>query len=128
MGIEERALAFARLALDQREGQIPAEDHAAGGGEAVGKALRDRADPGNRHDAERDAGNEDAEAAQATAQFAPSEAQRHETALFGDRREHQAAFGMMRARAKCVGAKITSGIPINMPPNHTLGGIQACAA
>ena len=35
----ETPLLAARLALDQREGKIAAEDHAAGAGEAVGEAL-----------------------------------------------------------------------------------------
>ena len=40
------------------------------------RLARERADAGDRHDAERDAGDEDAKAAQAAAQFAKREAQR----------------------------------------------------
>ena len=76
MRAEEGALAVVRFTLDQRKGEVAAEDHAAGAGQAVGQALRNRADPGNRHDAERDAGDKDAEAAQSAAQLAPGETQR----------------------------------------------------
>ena len=62
--------------MDQRERQVAAENDAALARETVGQAGRDRADAGDRHHAERDAGDEHVEAAQAAAQFAQREAQR----------------------------------------------------
>ena len=62
--------------LNERKGEIAAEDDAAGAGDAVVEARRHRADAGNRHDAERDAGDKDAEAAQAAAQIAPGKSKR----------------------------------------------------
>ena len=44
-------------------------------GQAVGQAFGHRADAGDRHHAEHDAGDEDAETAQAAAQLAPGQAQ-----------------------------------------------------
>ena len=71
--IKKRLLLAARLALHQRESKIASEDRAAGSGEAVGQALGHRPDPGDRHDAKHDAGDENAEAAQAAAQLAPGD-------------------------------------------------------
>ena len=67
----ERRARRARLALDQREGKVAAENDAARRARPVGQACGDRADAGDRHDAERDAGDEHAEAAQPAAQLAP---------------------------------------------------------
>jgi hypothetical protein len=63
---------FLRLgfALDQRERHVAAEQGAALARQAVAEAGGDRADAGDRHHAERDAGDENVEAAQAAAQFA----------------------------------------------------------
>ena len=58
------------FALDQRERYIAAEQRAALARQTFAEARRDRADAGNRHHAERDAGDENLEAAQAAAQFA----------------------------------------------------------
>jgi hypothetical protein len=65
--VEEFAFVGAGLAVDEREGQIAAQDDAAVAGEPIGETSRERADAGDRHHAERDAGNEDAKAVQATA-------------------------------------------------------------
>ena len=75
---ERRKAIFVRLgfALDQRERDIAAEQGAALARQPVAEACRDRADAGNRHHAERDAGDEHVEAAQAAAQFAQRVAQR----------------------------------------------------
>ena len=81
---EEAPLGGVGLAVDQHEREIAAEDHLAFAVDAVGEASRERADAGNRHHAERDAGDEDAEAVQAAAQFQQREAQRVERR--GDRR------------------------------------------
>ena len=69
--IKKTPLAVIGLTLDQREIQIAAEDCAAGLRQTVSQALRHRADAGDRHDAKCDAGDENAEAAQAAAQLAP---------------------------------------------------------
>ena len=76
VAFEEGALFRRRLALDQIEGDVAAEDRPALAGDAVGHAAGDRADAGDGGDAERDAGEEDAEAAQAAAQLADREARR----------------------------------------------------
>ena len=75
-----KARSAAGLALDERKSNVAAQDRAAGAGNAVVEACRYRADAGNRHDAERDAGDEHAEAAQAAAQFAPGKTQRRSEA------------------------------------------------
>jgi hypothetical protein len=71
MGIEESALGIIGLALNEREGEVAAKYHAAGFADALGEAGGNRTNPGDRQDAERDAGNENAEAAQTAAQLAP---------------------------------------------------------
>jgi hypothetical protein len=58
------------FALDQRERHIAAEQRAALARQTFAEAGCDRADAGNRHHAERDAGDENVKAAQAAAQFA----------------------------------------------------------
>src|SRR5262249_16172993 len=63
------------LALEQDEGDVAAEQVAALARHAVAEARRDRADAGDRHHAERDAGDEHIEAAQAAAQLAQRVAQ-----------------------------------------------------
>ncbi len=106
MGIEKRALGGIGFALNERKGDVAAEDDAAGAGNAVVEACGHRADAGDRHDAERDTGDEDAEAAQAAAQFAPGKTQckGHRSAVqFDSRRQHQRTFGMTRIKMKCVG-------------------------
>ena len=74
------------FALDQAEGQVAAENDAALARQSVGQARGQRADAGDRHGAERDAGDEDVEAAQARAHFAQREAQREPAVIAGDRR------------------------------------------
>ena len=63
-------------------------------GEPVGQARRHRADAGDRHDAERNAGDENAEAAQSAAQLAPGKTQRQQRhacrAICGGRNAHGA--------------------------------------
>ena len=68
---------FLRLgfALDQRERNVAAQQRAALARQTFAEARRDRADAGNRHHAERDAGDEDVKTAQAAAQFAQRIAQ-----------------------------------------------------
>ena len=63
-----------------------AEDFAALPGKSVGEAVRERADRGDRQHAERDAGEEDVEAAQSATQLAQREPQ-HEPGVT-DRRRH----------------------------------------
>ena len=58
---------------DQRERQIAAEDDPALPRQSVGKARRQRADAGDRHAAERDAGDEHIEPAQPAAHLAQRE-------------------------------------------------------
>jgi hypothetical protein len=70
---EEGALGVVRFTLNEGKGEIAAKDYAARFGDALMEARRYRADAGDRQDAERDAGDENAKAAQATAQIAPGE-------------------------------------------------------
>src|SRR5262249_60406404 len=72
MRIEEGALGIIGLALNEREGEVAAKNHAAGFADALGEAAGDRTDAGDSQDAERDAGNEKAKAAQAAARIATS--------------------------------------------------------
>ena len=72
----KRDLVGLGLALDQRERDVAAEQGAALARQSLAEARRDRADAGNRHHAERDAGDENIEAAQPAAQFAQRVAQR----------------------------------------------------
>ena len=61
--VQEGALGVARLPLNEREGEVAAEDDLSGTGNAVGKACGHRADAGDGHHAERDTGDENREAA-----------------------------------------------------------------
>ena len=72
--IEEFALGRACLARHQRERRVAAENDAALARQPVSEAARERADAGDRGDAERDAGNEHRKAAQAAAHLAQREA------------------------------------------------------
>ena len=123
MRAQESALGVLGFTLNERKSEVAAEDDAAGAGDAVGEARRDRADAGDRHDAERDAGDEDAEAAQAAAQFAPGKAQREVQRgdLFGIAAgaSIMRAFGMTRASRKCAGANAKSGNPTIRPASQT---------
>ena len=74
--VEEAPLVSVGFTLAQRERKVSAEDGAAFAREPVGKTRRERIDAGDRHHAERDAGNEHVEAAQSAAQIAQREAQR----------------------------------------------------
>ena len=85
MGVEECTLGVAGLPLDQRKGEVAAEDHTAGAADAVVQASRDGADAGDRHDAKRNTGDENAEAVHAAAQIAPNKA-RCETRCEAQRR------------------------------------------
>ena len=71
MRIEESAFSVVGLALNEREGKVAAKNHTAGFADALVEACGDGTDPGNRQDAERDAGDENAKAAQPAAQIAP---------------------------------------------------------
>ena len=75
MADHEGAFRRARLALHEGERHVAAEDAAALLGEALGEAARHRRDPGDGHDAERDAGEKNTEAANAAAQLAQGEPQ-----------------------------------------------------
>ena len=88
---------FVRLgfALDQGERDVAAEQRAALARQSLAEAGGDRADAGDRHHAERDAGDEDVEAAQAAAQFAQGKAQRQRRAR-GRARTVSAAMVMKR--------------------------------
>ena len=77
-GAQKRHFIRLGFALDQGEGDIAAKQRAAFARQSLAEAGRDRADAGDRHHAERDAGDEDVEAAQAPAQFAQRKAQRKE--------------------------------------------------
>ena len=77
--------------MNQRERQIAAQDDAALAGQSIGEAPRKRADAGDRHHAERDAGDEDAKAVQPAAQFAERKAQRTE---FGGKRGRDRHAGL----------------------------------
>jgi hypothetical protein len=70
----------AGLALDQAEGDVAAENDAAFTRQPVLQASRHRADAGDGHDAERDAGDEHVEAAQPASHLAQGEAQRQQHA------------------------------------------------
>jgi len=72
---EEGALGLARLAVEQAEGHVGAEDLAAFLAEPLGQRARDRRHAGDRRDPERDAGEKDAEAFEAAAQLAKRKAQ-----------------------------------------------------
>src|SRR5207237_10122297 len=63
------------LALDQRERDVAAEQRAAFALQTLAEACCHGTDAGNRHHAERNAGDEDVKAAQAAAQFAQRVAQ-----------------------------------------------------
>ena len=132
MGIEKRALGIACLPLDERKGEIAAEDHAAGAADTVVQTRGHRADAGDRHDAERDAGDKNAEAAQAAAQIAPDKAHRkaprNKPVCLWIWRQHQFALGITRARRKCNGANTKTGIPSNNPANQMYGGSKVCGA
>ena len=78
--VEEGELLRRRLAMDQAEGGVAAEDAPALAGQALGQAARGRGHRRDRHDAERQAGDEDAEAAQAAAQVAPGQPERERDA------------------------------------------------
>ncbi len=65
------------FALEQRKSDVTTEQRAALARQSVAKTCGHRTDAGNRHDAERDAGDEDIEAAQAATQFAHGVAQRN---------------------------------------------------
>ena len=74
-GCQEGALRRRRLRAGSARTTVAAQDDAALAGDAVGQARRQRADAGDRHDAERDAGDEDVKAAQPAAQIAQREPQ-----------------------------------------------------
>lgn len=67
MCTEKGNLVGFRLALDQRESDVAAEQRAALARQTVVEAGGDRADAGNRHHPERNAGDEDIETAQTAA-------------------------------------------------------------
>ena len=105
-GVEEGALGGGRLAVDQREGHVAAEDFAALPPEPLGEGARDRGDAGDGGDTERDAGEEDAEAGNAAAQFAQGEP-KHEGQPSGRRTarrcEERAVHGKASGRHGRIG-------------------------
>ena len=116
------------LAVDQQERKIAAENDAALPLDSIGEAARERADAGDRHDAERDAGDENAKAVQAAAKFAEREAQ---GAKLGGARgggQRHAGLGAYRLRRMWTGQNSSNGMPIIMPASQTCGETQVCAA
>ncbi len=85
LGFQEGAFGPCRLALEQGKGHVAAEDPPPLAGDALGKRAGEGGDAGDRGDAERDAGEEDAEALQASAQLAEGEAQQERQAGAGGR-------------------------------------------
>ena len=75
-GAQKRDLIGLGFALDQGEGDIAAKQRAAFARQSFAEAGCDGAYARDRHHAERDAGDEDVEAAQAPAQFAKRKPQR----------------------------------------------------
>ncbi len=75
--MQEAQFGVLRLAMDQREGDIAAEDGAALAGEAVGERAGEGVYAGDGGNAEHEAGEEDAEAAHAAAQVTQRKAQRY---------------------------------------------------
>jgi hypothetical protein len=71
MRVKEVPFGAVGLALNEREGEVAAKDHAAGFADPFGEACSDRTDSGNRQDAKRNASDEHAKAAQTAAQIAP---------------------------------------------------------
>src|SRR5690606_14689119 len=71
---EEGAFVGTGLALEQRKRKVAADQRAAFARQPVAKAGGDRADAGDRHHPERDAGDEHGEPAQTPAQVAQREA------------------------------------------------------
>ena len=128
LGGEEASLRSSGFAVDQRERQVAAEDAAALAIEPVGQAGRQRTDAGNRHDAEREAGDEDAKAAHAAAQFAEREAQWREFGARGRCGDRHAGLGAVRTSRIWTGRNSSSGMPIIMAASQAYGGIQVCAA
>src|SRR5581483_8519282 len=98
VAVEEGALLLRRLAVDEIEGDIAAEDHAAFAREAVRQASGDGTNAGDRHHPKRDTGNENVKAAEASAHFPPSEMQRKKTfppaRRGGGRDAHDRAFSV----------------------------------
>ena len=101
MVVEEAPLAVAGFALNERKGNIAAENQLPGAADAVGKARRHRADAGDRKYAERDAGDEDAKTAQAAAQFAPGETPCDPRLLPEARAPHLSRIGQRGHFASC---------------------------
>ena len=125
MRAKERSLARICFPLNQRKREVAAEDDAAGAGEAIGQTLRDRADAGDRQHAERDAGDEDAEAAQSAAQLAPGKMQRQQEARFCGRRQHHCALGTMHAGYASFSAKGTRDAVCVMMLRRRWSGVRA---
>src|SRR6185437_9426796 len=76
IAVQESALVRFGFAANQREVEIAPEDHLALQCEPVGKARRQRSNPSDRHCAERNAGDEHVEPAQASAHVAERQPQR----------------------------------------------------
>ena len=123
--IKELAFLRAGLAVDQRKGQIAAQDDAAVASKSIGEASRERADARDRRHAQRDAGDEDTKAVQAAAQLAKRKAQR--TKFGRGRGERHAGFGAYRLRRMCTGQNSSTGIPMIIPASQTYGETQVCA-
>ena len=99
---EETQLGGAGFAMDEREGHVAAQDSLALARQSVGQRARERTDARNRHYAERDAGDEDIEAAKAAAQLTDREAEWTGTVSRWDRGGHRAS-GTRRDNRRCTG-------------------------
>ena len=92
------------------------------------RLRRQRTDAGDRHDAEREAGDENSKAAHAAAQFAEREAQRREFGAEVDAATRHAGLGAVRTSRMWTGRNSSSGMPIIIAASQAYGGIQVCAA
>ena len=92
LAVEKRALGRARLALDERKGEIAAQDRAAFARQALGQAFRKRSDARDRHHAQRDAGDENKKPAQTGTQFAQRKFKRKQGRAAGQSNAHARAF------------------------------------
>ena len=107
------------FALDQRESDVAAEQRAALARQPLAEAGRDRADAGNRHHAERDAGDENVKAAQAAAQFA----QAHSAAQATPRGCRRIGSATMRHEA-AVAIRRLAIDPARAQPHHAIAALR----
>ena len=103
---QERQFLRRRLAVDQRERGIAAEDRSALARQSVAEPLRDGADARDRGHAESEAGDEDAKARQSAAHFPPRKLQRQQDAR------------NLRCGDEGAHADKTSGAPASIRPER----------